>query len=130
MTTGGGVDKEDFITSDLSWHCNDTLFDRYFLSGTTSEFTIDGSGYVPEPDGMIEDRLIAFYGDDHTEAEASPVMLPYVPAGKKVDEIVAELDPDNADDSYKKLRHKKTSPINGEVFLIVVVRISVLLLRW
>ncbi|MDG1357042.1 MAG: hypothetical protein P8P36_02490, partial [Akkermansiaceae bacterium] len=111
--TGGGGQTYGTGT-DLSWHLNDALFDRYFLSGIVPEYTITSSGY--NATGSVEDTLNDFYGvtgSDFRGAQASPVMEPHVPAGKTPTGIVAELlettlgealvQPTNQCPGYKKM---------------------------
>ncbi|MDB4055519.1 hypothetical protein N9496_05960 [Akkermansiaceae bacterium] len=118
--TGGG--EQTYGTgTDLSWHLNDSLFDRYFLSGIVPEYTIGAGGYAPavaNTRDAIEDTLQRFYGMDPSDtaqsvdpntAQASPVMEAHVPADKTREEIVSELlqttlnDGANATPGYKKM---------------------------
>jgi len=113
--TGGGVQTYGTGT-DLSWHLNDALFDRYFLSGIVPEYSISTAGYSAT--GSLSDTLHRFYGMDPSDtavsvdpdtAQASPVMEAHVPADKTASGIVAELlqttlnDTTNATPGYKKM---------------------------
>lgn len=78
---------------DVSWLLNDALFDGYYLSGIAPAFTISPSGYSAT--GTIRDTLERFYeetGSDFRTAQANPVLVPYIPAGKTVAEVINELD--------------------------------------
>ncbi|MEO0414990.1 MAG: hypothetical protein AAF226_08575 [Verrucomicrobiota bacterium] len=101
VNTGGGV--QTYGTGfDTSWHCNDMLFDRYYLSGIAPEFDIDETGY--QKTGTIEDSLTRFFGQDLTADKSSPLITPYLPEHKTVSEVISELTPSVANhDSYKKL---------------------------
>ena len=107
--TGGGGQTYGTGT-DLSWHINDVLFDRYFLSGIVPEYTITTSGY--NQTGSLVETLNDFYGvtgSDFEDAQASPLLEPYVPTGKTAPEVVAELletdlnEVTNATPGYKKM---------------------------
>jgi hypothetical protein len=115
VVTGGG-EQTNGTGTDLSWHLNDALFDRYFLSGIVPEYSIGTGGYSAT--GSLSDTLHRFYGMDPSDAaqsvdpdtaQASPVMEPHVPAGKTREEVVAELletelnDGTNATPGYKKM---------------------------
>ncbi|WPJ96207.1 hypothetical protein SH580_00640 [Coraliomargarita algicola] len=82
---------------DTSWLINDSLFDRYYLSGFAPAFTIGSGGYSVT--GTMEATLSAFFSNDYSAANANPVLRPYLPANKTVAEVVAEL---KADDGYLK----------------------------
>jgi hypothetical protein len=113
--TGGGGQTYGTGT-DLSWHLNDALFDRYFLSGIVPEYSISTTGYSVT--GSLSDTLHRFYGKNPSDtaqsvdpdtAQASPVMEAHVPEGKSPAEIVSELlettmnDTNNATPGYKKI---------------------------
>ena len=110
VNTGGG--EQTYGTgTDLSWHLNDALFDRYFLSGIVPEYTIGTGGY--NATGSLNDTLERFFGIDPADptqtvdpdtAQASPVMEAHVPAGKTAAELVIELTPTSTDhDVYMKI---------------------------
>jgi hypothetical protein len=88
--------------SDSSWLLNDALFDRYYLSGIATDFTIggvvSGSGYSPV--GTLSDTLTDFFSADYQSAEANPVLAPYLPEGTTAAQAVAAL---AANDGYKKM---------------------------
>lgn len=87
---------------DFSWLINDSLFDRYFLSGIAPEFTIESTGY--NATGSLSESLTAFYGVDSSLAKASPVLEAYLPPGKMASEIITELTPNATNsDGYKRL---------------------------
>ncbi len=88
----------DNVAQDFSWLINDALFDRYTLSGIAPAFTIGGSGYSAT--GSLTDTLTKFFSADHTTAQASPVLRPYLPLGKTAAAVTAEL---AANDGYKKM---------------------------
>ncbi|MFC5051413.1 hypothetical protein ACFPK9_12435 [Rubritalea spongiae] len=93
LTAGSNV----YTAADHSWLMNDALFDRYYLSGIAPDFTLNG-GYSQT--GSIEETLTKFYGEDYRDAQANPVLRPYLPAGKSTKDVVAEL---VADDGYMKM---------------------------
>lgn len=93
-----GESARAVTASDGCWLINDALFDRYCLSGIAPEFTIGAGGYSAT--GSVEETLAEFFGADYREAEASPVLRPYLPEGKTVSDVVGEL---SADDGYKKM---------------------------
>jgi hypothetical protein len=84
--------------SDSSWLINDALFDRYYLSGIASDFNIGGAGYLAI--GTVSDTLDTFFGDDYRDAQANPVLVPYLPDGVSEITAVADL---SAADGYKKM---------------------------
>lgn len=86
------------MASDSTWLLNDALFDRYYLSGLAPEYTIDSSGYSAT--GTLDQTIEAFFSNDYREANANPVLRPYLPEGKTSSTIVDEL---GRDDGYKKL---------------------------
>jgi hypothetical protein len=92
----------DATASDSSWLLNDALFDRYYLSGIATDFTIgdpvSGSGYSPV--GTLSDTLTDFFGADYQDAQANPVLAPYLPEGTTSAQAVAAL---AANDGYKKM---------------------------
>jgi len=99
VQTGGG--EQTYGTgTDLSWLMNDALFDRYFLSGIAPEYTIETSGY--NATGTISGALGDFYSSNYKTAQASPVLAPYIPAGKTAADIVSELS-STSGDGYKKV---------------------------
>lgn len=93
--------------SDSSWLLNDALFDRYYLSGIAPEFTLDSS-YVQT--GSLEDTLGKFYGDDYKEANANPVLRPYLPIGIGGSDAVSAL---TTADGKGYLKMGAYSMING-----------------
>jgi Tfp pilus assembly protein PilX len=89
-------------TQDFSWLINDSLFDRYYLSGIAPEFSIGSGGY--NASGTLAGTLNKFYGVDSSLARANPALEPYLPEGKTASDIVSELTPSSSDsDGYKKL---------------------------
>jgi hypothetical protein len=86
--------------SDSSWLLNDALFDRYYLSGIAPDFTITGAGYSTTPTGSITETLTNFFGPDYQNANANPVLLPYLPQGATATSVVTAL---SAADGYKKM---------------------------
>ena len=94
-----GIDSRwgTVMASDVSWLLNESLFDRYFLSGLAGDFEIQGAGYAPQ--GSLSDTVARFYGDDFRSANANPLIRPYIPEGKNSTDIVNEL---AADDGYKR----------------------------
>lgn len=90
---------------DYSWLINDTLFDRYYLSGLAPDFSIGSGGYTTGGQ-TLEDTLDKFFDNDadsatdFRDAQANPVLRPYIPSGESASDVVATL---NADDGYKKL---------------------------
>jgi hypothetical protein len=86
------------VAQDFSWLINDALFDRYFLSGIASAFTIGGGGYSAT--GSLTDTLTKFFSADHLAAQANPVLRPYLPPDKTAAAVTAEL---AANDGYKKM---------------------------
>lgn len=83
---------------DYSWLINDALFDRYYLSGLAADFSIGSSGYSAS--GTLEDTISLFTSGNYSQAQASPVLRPYLPGDESVSDIVASL---SADDGYKKM---------------------------
>lgn len=91
---------------DLSWFLNDALFDRYYFSGIAPYYSITSGGYSPKSGASLNQTLTDFFGDDFREAIANPALLPHMPTGQTVAEIVELLDPDssgNSGDGYAKL---------------------------
>ncbi len=88
-------------SSDHSWLLNDSLFDRYYFSGLAPDYTIQGSGYSTTE--TLLNPLQDFYGSNYELAEASPVMLPYIPVGKTQLAITTELNDTVNGEGYKKL---------------------------
>ncbi|MGB6222281.1 MAG: hypothetical protein WBG04_14730 [Haloferula sp.] len=86
---------------DFSWLANDALFDRYYLSGITPEFSITGSGY--NSSGSIKETLSSFFDSDsvgsYRDAQANPALTPHMPSGESRSEIIESLD---EDDGYLK----------------------------
>ncbi|WPJ96276.1 hypothetical protein SH580_00990 [Coraliomargarita algicola] len=84
---------------------NNALFDRYYLSGIAPDFTLTGSGYS-NGGNTLKDTLDKFFDNDsdpstdYRDAQANPVLRPYLPPGKSANDVVSELD---AADGYKKL---------------------------
>lgn len=89
---------QNLTGSDASWLLNDSLFDRYYLSGMATDFTIGGGGYSPV--GTLSDTLNDFFSADYQAAQANPVVVPYLPDGALAADVVAAL---AADDGYKKM---------------------------
>jgi Tfp pilus assembly protein PilX len=85
------------VGQDFSWLINDSLFDRYYLSGIAPEFTIGIGGYSAT--GSLDKTLTNFFSSDYTSAQANPVLRPYLPPGKTAAVATAEL---AANDGYKK----------------------------
>ncbi|MFC5051280.1 hypothetical protein ACFPK9_11745 [Rubritalea spongiae] len=73
---------------DLSWHMNDALFDRYFFSGFSGE----------SPNEIIS----SFYDGSHGDAEASPILKPYIPSDSTPNTVYKTLNIDDNNDGYKK----------------------------
>lgn len=104
-TTFGGVrdvngNIGNITAHDLSWQMNNALFDRYYFSGIAPAFSINGSGY--NTDETLTEPLERFYGvsgSDYKTANANPVLVPHVPAGKSAQDVVEELD---EEDGYLK----------------------------
>jgi hypothetical protein len=92
VNTGGGAQTYGTGT-DLSWHSNDALFDRYYLSGIAPEFSIDSVVGYSSSGGSLNQTLKDFYGSDSSLAKANPALEPYIPEGKTAEDIVKELDP-------------------------------------
>ena len=82
--------------ADHSWLANDALFDAYFLSGVAPAYE-NNAGY--RATGTMAETLSAFY-EGESALEVGNAMLPYVPAGKNVEEILEEL---AGEDGYLKL---------------------------
>ncbi|MDP4610153.1 MAG: hypothetical protein NWT02_03085 [Opitutales bacterium] len=79
-----------YIGQDSAWLANDTLFDRYYLSGIAPEYTIGTGGYSAT--GSINATLTDFYSTDWQEAQANPVLRPYIPSNKSIANVIDELD--------------------------------------
>jgi hypothetical protein len=104
VSTYGGVSPTTWqqIAQDFSWLINDSLFDRYYLSGIAPDYTIGAGGY--NATGSLAGTLGDFYGSDSSLAKANPALEPYLPEGKTASDIVSELTPSNSDaEGYKKL---------------------------
>jgi hypothetical protein len=97
-----GMSWMQATASDSSWLLNDALFDRYYLSGIATDFTIggaiSGSGYSPV--GTLSDTLTHFFSADYQAAQANPVLAPHLPEGTTSVQAVAAL---AANDGYKKM---------------------------
>jgi len=90
------------IAQDFSWLINDSLFDRYYLSGIAPDYTIGAGGY--NATGTLAGTLSDFYGPDSSLAKANPALEPYIPVGKNASDVVDELTPDATNsDAYKKV---------------------------
>ena len=89
--------------NDVSWQVNDSLFDRYYLSGIAPEFTIGAGGYTMN-DGSasagIETTLQSFFGSNPELAKANPALEPYLPDGMTATQVEDLLTPA---DGYQKL---------------------------
>ena len=86
-------------TSDNVWLINDALFDRYYLSGIAPEFDYSGSGGAYNDTGTMKATLDAFYGvtgSNYEEAKANPTLEPYIPDNKTAEDVVADLNPNDA----------------------------------
>lgn len=100
-TASGGA----ITASDVSWLLNDALFDRYYLSGLATDYSLSG-GYTPI--GTMRNTLSKFFDDDtdanttYRDALANPVLRPYLPEGKTKADVINELDPSSNDDGYLK----------------------------
>ncbi|MCP5538167.1 MAG: hypothetical protein H7A51_18285 [Akkermansiaceae bacterium] len=98
---GGDTGSSSSITvSDTSWLINDALFDRYYLSGLAPEFTLTGSY---SPTGTLKETLEKFFevkGADYRQAQANPVLQPYLPEGESAPDAVDAL---VAEDGYRKM---------------------------
>lgn len=100
---GSVQDDTNGITTaaDASWLLNDALFDRYYLSGIAPDFSINGGGY--QANGTLRDTLSRFFDSDYTQANASPVMRPYLPDGVSVDSVLDDLDDNSEGKGYLKM---------------------------
>jgi len=86
---------------DNAWLLNDALFDRYFLSGLAAPFTYTSSY---NPSGTLDDTIDLFFGGNYLEAEASPMLRPYIPRSKSEADVIEELSSTTAGgEGYKKL---------------------------
>lgn len=95
---GFGFHNPKRTASDMSWLMNDALFDRYYLSGIAPLFSIEGGGYFSS--AGIESSLDNFFGNNYREAQANPVLVPYLPDDMPASDAVNEL---SANDGYRKL---------------------------
>ena len=89
--------------NDVSWQCNDALFDRYYLSGIAPAYSIGSGGYNMDESSAsagIESTLQNFYGTTPASAEANPALEPYLPDGLSATELEGQL---AAPDGYQKL---------------------------
>ena len=76
--TGGG--EQTYGTGiDLSWLCNDALFDRYYLSGIAPDYDYGATGGAYQRTGTLGATLNTLFGSDPSNARANPVLMPYVP---------------------------------------------------
>ncbi|MGB2402133.1 MAG: pilus assembly PilX family protein [Akkermansiaceae bacterium] len=112
--SGTGMSPGVITTSDNVWLINEALFDRYYLSGIAPEFDFSGSGGTYNDTGTLKATLDDFYGvtgASYEDAEANPSLEPYIPSNKTQEEVVADLNPNDAQyntttniyDGYKKL---------------------------
>ena len=112
--SGTGMSPGVITTSDNVWLINEALFDRYYLSGIAPEFDFSGSGGTYNDTGTLKATLDDFYGvtgASYEDAEANPTLEPYIPSNKTQEEVVADLNPNDAQyntttniyDGYKKL---------------------------
>jgi hypothetical protein len=88
-----GVPGTDVTASDGSWLINDSLFDRYYLSGLAPEYSRSGGSYstVGSFDAARTATLRDFFSADYQAAQANPVLRPYLPEWKSADTVVDEL---------------------------------------
>ncbi|MDG1301171.1 MAG: hypothetical protein P8R37_06240, partial [Opitutae bacterium] len=89
--------------NDVSWQCNDALFDRYYLSGIAPAYTIGEGGYTMTAGSAsvgIETTLQSFYGGSPELAKANPALEPYLPDGMTATQVEDLLTPA---DGYQKL---------------------------
>ena len=96
---GTGMSPGVITTSDNVWLINDALFDRYYLSGIAPEFDYSGSGGAYNDTGTMKATLDAFYGvtgSNYEEAKANPTLEPYIPDNKTAEDVVADLNPNDA----------------------------------
>lgn len=94
---GAVQNTESAVTAqDSAWLINDILFDRYYLSGFAPEYTLSG-GYAAQ--GTLKQTLGDFFTSEYWNAQANPVLRPYLPSGKTVGQVVDDLD---SDDGYMK----------------------------
>lgn len=97
-----GESARPVTASDSCWLINDALFDRYFLSGIVPDYSINAGGY--RDTGTIADTLDRFFGDTPRLADASPALIPHLPASRQARDIVSELDPE--DEQYRSSTYK------------------------
>jgi hypothetical protein len=111
------LSSTDIVTlNDVSWQANDALFDRYYFSGIAPGFDYGGgtTGTEYRDTGTLKATLDDFYGvtgTSYEDAEANPALEPHVPSGKTSDDVVADLNPNDAQyntttniyDGYKKV---------------------------
>ncbi len=115
----------DVTSQDYSWLINDTLFDRYYLSGIAPAFSINSVGYSES--ASLKDTLTAFFNASSTaghEVLANPALMAYLPSGVDSVDAVNAL---SAEDGYQKMgayslirgafNINSTSPLAWEAFL-------------
>ena len=100
-STSGSYTTEGLTAADSSWLLNDALFDRYYLSGMAPDYSISGSGYSAS--GTINKTLNDFFGADYRSALANPVLRPYLPPSRMVDDVKKDLDDKTDGKGYLKM---------------------------
>ena len=95
----GSVARFKKTAADRSWLINDALFDRYYFSGLAPEYSIGGAGYKRK--GSLGESIAHFFDDQSDELNANPAILPHVPNGMDVDQVLDDVDPGRGADEYQ-----------------------------
>ena len=95
-TNKTSVVKSNFTTKDLSWLCNNALFDRYFFSGITPDYTLTSNGYSTT--STLEEAIGLFY--HNVGSATSQAIIPHLPNHYSIATIVQDITPN---DGYKKV---------------------------
>jgi hypothetical protein len=88
---------------DSSWLINNSLWDRYFLSGIAPEYSIGASGYIMAASSAttgIKETLTRFFSLNPANAKANPTLSPLISVSNAAAEPITDL---SKTDGYKKM---------------------------